>query len=314
MRDGRWAIRSAEIYRAMVRAAYPAIKARAPKSRVLVGGTAAMGSSTPGTGGVPPLAFLRAFACVDGSLQPLSDGPCAGFSRVPGDGWAHHPYSLRTTPDVDTRDTDKLPVAATARLAATLRALVAAGRIDPAMADVYLTEYGYETNPPDLGAPFSLADQGRLLAWAEYLAMREPAVRSWPQFQLYDRPDTAPRAGIREFGDWHSGLYFNDGRPKPAAATYGAPIFAACARGGRTAVVWGRWRGHAGTAVLERRMGGVWAAAQHGEGDAVTLRVAHRRGAAYRLRWTDGGGERLSAEVVPAAAGCRRVAKVARRR
>jgi hypothetical protein len=337
MRDGRWAVRSADIYRAMVRAAYPAIKAKAPGARVLIGGTASMGSSTPGVGGVPPLAFLRALACVDASLVPVTDGECAGFTRLPGDGWAHHPYSLRTTPDVDPKDRDKLPVAATARLAATLRALADAGRVDPSVADLYMTEYGYETNPPDTGAPFSLDQQGPLLAWAEYIATREPAVRSWPQFQLYDRPDEATRPGARPFGDWHSGLFFHDGTAKPAAALYAVPAFAGCVpgSGGKWVVVWGRRRGRAATGAVEARTGaGAWAPvatfdapaiAKAGRakarasvaapsGEALTRYVARRRGTAYRIRWTAQGDERISAAVKPAAAGCRRVAKAAARR
>lgn len=325
--DGAWSVRSAEIYREMVRAAYPAIKSGAPGSRVLIGGTASMGSSTPGLSGVPPLRFLRALACVDDALRPVTAGTCAGYEPLPGDGWSHHPYSLRTTPGVDTRDTDKAPVAATGRLAATLRALVAGKRLAPQVAEIWLTEYGYETNAPDPRAPFRLDEQGPLLAWAEYLGTKEPAVRSWPQFQLYDRPNGAPRPGSREFGDWQSGLYFSDGSPKPSAATYAMPVFASCLprRGGRWAVVWGRMRTltSAGTAevqVQDAKRG--WLALTSYDrparkppvgrmsvagvpGDAVTRYVKHRRGAGYRLRWTGPDGEHISAVARPDAARCR---------
>ena len=325
--DGRWVPKSAEIYRAMVRAAYPAIKSVAQGSRVLIGGTASMGSSTPGVSGVPPLRFLRALACVDDELRPVSTGGCEGYSELPGDGWAHHPYSLRTTPDVDTMDQDKLPVAATPRLTATLRALVDGGRLAPANADLYLTEYGYETNRPDPNAPFSLEQQADLLAWAEQIATRDPAVRSWPQFQLYDRPDVAPRDGMRAFGDWHSGLYFNDGTPKPAAGTYATPGHAACVGTGRRrwAEVWGRLRGRAsdGQATVEARVGaGEWRAVRsfsrpsrradgsvqvrQAAGGTVRRYVPHTAGTAYRLRWS---AERASAAVAPAGPACRSVSR-----
>lgn len=332
--DGTWVPRAADIYRKMVRLGYPAVKKAAPDSRVLIGGTASGGSSTPGRSGVPPLRFLRALACVDADLQPVTSGECAGFDRLPGDGWAHHPYSLRTTPDRDTLDRDKLPVAATKRLAATLRALVDGGRLAPAVADLYMTEYGYETSTPDPNAPFSLEDQGRLLAWAEYIATSEPSVRSWPQFQLYDRPDEAPRPGMRPFGDWHSGLYFNNGEPKPAAATYATPMHAACVprTAGRWALVWGRVRGHRGvaTATLEARSGtGNWESvasfprprgdagsramtASARDGDAVTRYVRHARGTEYRLRWSAEGKPRISAAGSPVAETCRRGAASAR--
>jgi hypothetical protein len=331
--DGVWVPRSAEIYREMVHAAYPVIKAAAPGARVLVGGTASMGSSTPNVAGVPPLRFLRALACVDERLRRVTSGSCAGYRPIEGDGWAHHPYSLRTTPDVDTRDPDKLPVAATRRLTSTLRALVASGRVAPGLADVYMTEYGYETNRPDPSAPFSLQEQAGLLAWAEFIATSDPAVRMWPQFQLYDRPSTPPRPGMREFGDWQSGLFFDDGTPKPAAATYATPAFASCTTRGRRqwTLVWGRMRRAAGesfASVESRDAAGRWrvvdsfdrpgsasiarASVTPDPGDSVVRYLPHRRGAVYRLRWIVPGGERLSDSLTVAPARCGRPASTGR--
>ena len=301
--DGRWSVRSAEIYREMVRLADPAIRRGAPTARVLVGGTAPSGSSTPGRGGVPPLRFLRELACVDRRLEPVVTGSCAGFVPIPGDGWAHHPYSLRTAPDVDSRNPDKAPVAATHRLAELLRELVRRGRLAPGVAELWMTEYGYETNAPDPEAPFTLAAQAGLLAWAEQIATSEPAVRSWPQFQLYDRPSAPPRPGARVFGDWHTGLYFNDGSPKPAAAVFATPVHVTCEAG--RAAVWGRFRSdsHATVEVETSRDGGSWrpvarAARRVPARSAVRRTMRHLSGTQYRLRWTTAAGERVS----PAAA------------
>jgi len=330
--DGRWVPRSPHIYRAMVRAAYPAIKRAAPGARVLIGGTASMGASRPGGFGVPPLRFLRELACVDERLAPVTTGACAAYEQLPGDGWAHHPYSLRTRPDADTIDPDKLPVAGTARLISTLRALVAAGRIAPAVADVYMTEYGYETNRPDPKAPFSLGEQPGLLAHAEFIGTADPAVRMWPQFQLYDRPSAPPRPGMREYGDWQSGLFFADGSPKPAAATFATPVHAECAPGAARpwVLVWGRLRnkGFQTSARVEvRGRAGRWRAVESADrpgaatrtahplasGEAVRLYVPYRRGARYRLRWTGSHGDRRSPDAGPSGASCRSAwARVAR--
>jgi hypothetical protein len=319
--DGRFVPQSPHLYRAMVRAAYPAIKRAAPGSRVLIGGTASMGSSTPGKSGVPPLLFLREFACVDKQLRPLRHGACAGFTQIPGDGWAHHPYSLRTLPDAMPKDTDKLPVAATGRLLSTLRKLVAAGRLAPDNATVYMTEYGYETSPPDPQAPFSPQQQGRLLAWAEYLATRDPGVVMWPQFQLRDRPGGPAGPQMRAFGDWQTGLLNADGSAKPAYAEYRTPAFAACRRSGnrRWIEVWGRVRGAAGSgsAEVQVRDGASVRAAAAGSGwqtvlsdalprrsgaraaqieavspgTAITRFIPWRRGLQVRLQWQSGGQE-----------------------
>jgi len=308
---------SPHLYRAMVRASYPAIKRGAPASRVLIGGTASMGSSTPGKSGVTPLLFLREFACVDVRLRPLRTKECENFEPVPGDGWAHHPYSLQTLPDVLPKDTDKLPVAATARLVGTLRRLADSGRVAPANKTVYMTEYGYETNPPDPQAPFSPHQQGRLLAWAEYLATRDGAVVMWPQFQLRDRPGGPAGPRMRPYGDWQTGLIYADGTPKPAFAEYGAPAFASCTRGHnrRWIAIWSRMRGVQAAANLQveirsraprgastsgawrpvasyprPRRGGIAATPTRvgNAGTATTRFIPWRPGLAVRTRWSDG--------------------------
>ncbi|MCW3065710.1 MAG: hypothetical protein JWN32_2882 [Solirubrobacterales bacterium] len=258
--DGRRVPRSPDIYRAMVRAAYPAIKAVAPTAKVLIGGTSSYGSSTPGRGGIPPLLFLRRLACVDDRLRPITTGDCANFKPLPGDGWSHHPYSLRTLPSATPRDRDDAPVANTPRLARLLRRLVAAGRVAPGVANLYMTEYGYETNPPDPKALFSPQEQPRLLAWAESIATRTPQVVMWPQFLLRDRPGDPAGPRMRPFGDWQTGLFYADGSQKPVVADFRTPTFARCVRTGRRRVVeiWGRVRGEdrRETATVESRLAG----------------------------------------------------------
>ena len=331
--DGRWIARSPQIYREMVRAAYPAIKSAAPASKVLIGGTAPYGSSRPGGHGVPPLRFLRELACVNRKLRPVETGTCAGFERLPGDGWAHHPYSLRMLPGQDTENPDKLPVAATARLTSTLKALVDRGRLAPENADVYMTEYGYETNGPDPEAMFSPEQQPSLLAHAEYLATRDPAVKSWPQFQLYDRPAGPIRPGLREYSDWQTGLFYADGSPKPAAATFATPIHSECVKGsgGRWVFVWGRLRqpGNAHAQLEVADEGGEWRRIDSNDrplpaartarrtevrassGEAVTRFVLHRPGARYRLRYAAGEDFRHSPATTPLTATCLPVARQA---
>jgi hypothetical protein len=314
---GGWYPRSAEIYRAMVQATYPAIKAVSPGAQVLIGGTAGTASRVPGVGSVPPLRFLRALACVNSRLRPIRTGGCANFQRIPGDGWAHHPYSTKTLPSRDASDPDNVPVAGLPRLASTLRTLVRRGRLAPAVANLYVTEYGYETSPPDPHAPFGPQRQGPLLAQAEYIATRLPAVRMWGQFMIRDLE------GDGFGGDWQSGLYFADGTPKPAAATFRTPSYAACVRRGRTklALVWGRVRGapSPSQATVEVSAGSAaWRAQASWSSPrlaararasatvalaadaALTRYVPWRSGAVYRIRWTGAdGSSQVGPPVVP---------------
>ena len=92
---------------------------------------------------------------------------------------------------------------------------------------VWLTEYGYQTDPPDpyLGWPWKT--QARFLAQAEWLAYRRPRVRSTAQFLLYD---DAPRRDYpaedpRHWGTFQTGLRTADGKKKTAYAGYQRPIF-----------------------------------------------------------------------------------------
>jgi len=233
-------------YRTMVAAAYPAIKRARPDATVLVGATAASASQDTGTDGVPPLAFVRALACVDSRLRTLRSPDCRGFQPVPGDGWAHHPYSLRTLPDaVDPGRPDDAQIGELPRLARLLGQLVARGRLAPGLANLWITEDGYETGPRSVRAPFGPYDQARFLTWSEFLAWQTPGVRSFAQFLLRDIiPATPAGAGAHEqAGEWRSGLERADGTAKPAATTFRIGLLAL--RAGGTLRLWGRLRGFA---------------------------------------------------------------------
>ena len=73
--------RSPHLYRDLVQRAYPAIKGVRPDASVLIGGTSFTGAySGRGTGGVPPLRFLRELACVGRRFKPLRRSGCGAFA------------------------------------------------------------------------------------------------------------------------------------------------------------------------------------------------------------------------------------------
>jgi hypothetical protein len=284
--------KSPHIYRKLVEVAYPAIKGIQPDSVVLVGGTSSTGARQPRNeqSGMQPLRFIRELACVDEQLRPKTTGDCADYRPLLGDGFSHHPYSLMHKPDfVDPRNPDNLPIGALDRLTTTLDKLVRMGRIDPKVRNVYLTEFGYETNPPDPIKPWNPEQQARFLNWSEYLAWSNPNVRAWPQFLLRDMGTVSAadaQRGKREFGDWQSGLFFHDGSAKPSATSFKLALFAECvpapqsrasrrsrrSRSGRRARrsqvqqvrIWGHIRPGAGyqqVAVAARQSNAPWAAA-----------------------------------------------------
>ncbi|MDX6667172.1 MAG: hypothetical protein QOK04_552 [Solirubrobacteraceae bacterium] len=218
---GRWAVDSARSYRELMYAAYPAIKRVAPRSLVLVGATFQAGTENPGSVASPvsPLRFLRELACVSKDLRPLRDGACRGFRPLPGDGWSHHPYSPAGSPDHADPDPDHVDIAGLGRLTGLLDQLHAEGRTVNPMG-VYVTEFGYETNPPDPTARVDPAAQARFLPEAERLATSNPDVRSFAQFLLRDGPVRPGRTPGQRWSDVQSGLMYADATAKPALTSF----------------------------------------------------------------------------------------------
>jgi hypothetical protein len=203
------------------------------------------------------------------------------------------------------------------RLSNLLEALYRRGRITSRL-PIYVTEYGYETNPPDISRGISLRKQARYHGLATFLAWKQPDIAMFAQFLLNDIP---PPEGVGANSmdasrDWHSGLYFYDGRAKPAVQAFKMPFWAeARSLAGRDYVLlFGQVRPGDGAkrADIEiRGADGVWRPVQTVETRATTdsscggsqttefitdpegfyLRLAPYVGpAAYRARWIKGDG------------------------
>jgi len=295
---------SPAVYREMVRAAYPAVKAARPNLTVVIGNTSSRGG-LGGHGPVAPLRFLRELACVDANLHPIHRGSCAHFTPVPGDGWAHHPYSLTAPPDLSSSGirSDDIYLGNLPRLARTLNRLVAAHRLTAGMRSIYLTEFGYETTPLRRRRNVSEARQAAYLTWGEYLASLVPSVRMFSQFLLRDQ---APSATVqsdspqRPHGQFYTGLERADGRPKLAFRSFRAGLFAQ--RTGTTSVLlFGRLRlgseprrvlvqssrdGRRWTTRASARRGGRATRAFMASGDGSFVRYSrYRPGVRYRLEF-----------------------------
>ena len=181
---------SADWYRQLVEAAYPAIKAVSPAATVLIGNTSNSGVDVPaGPSGVAPLAFIRRLACVDAQLQPVRDGACANFRTVPADGYAHHPYERNTLPWVPSgpRQSGWAQMGdLTAAPGATGRAGGPKRRLAPGAENLWLTEQGYGSNAELPGVRWTEPEQAQLNAASEYLAWRDGQTASFSQFLLRD--------------------------------------------------------------------------------------------------------------------------------
>jgi len=326
-KDGRGGFRPASphTYRAMHEAAYDALKKASPANRVLLGGTASTGSHRPGRGGVPPLKFARALACVDDALRPLRVPECKHFKPLRADGWSHHPYSRYVPPDTPPSDPDNAQIADVGRLGALLDTLHQQGRITTHL-DLYQTEFAYESSEDDPYQRFTREQQARFIGWSTFLAYRDPSTVMFSQFLLrdIDPRQSGRRPGTRGYyRDFQSGLLTAEGNAKPAAQAFRLPFWAQTVGEGpqRAVLLFGEVRpGGTGSHVVrvERQdpATGAWAPVVasgeqtcEGEGDFLTdssgvfLRFAPFAGpGTYRFSWRHRDGRREHSVAVGVAA------------
>lgn len=217
---------SPHVFRPMHEQAYAAIKAVDPNAKVLLGGLASRGGRR-GHGGVAPMTFLRTLACVTTDLRPLDVPECEHAGTLHADGLALHPYSLLVDPGTPANSEENIFLADLPRVSALLEALRGQGRIDQQW-PIHVTEYGYESRPPDPEARYTPALQARNLGWATYLALNDPNVREFAQFLLRDGIPTRGSGSTRD-GEHHNGfqtgLQFHNGESKPATQAFKLPLF-----------------------------------------------------------------------------------------
>jgi len=307
LRRGRWVEASPSIYRGMVDAAWTALQDTGHGSdTILIGETAPKGVSVRGTTRqISPGRFIKRLYCLDDHLQlldgagatergcPAASSPADFRAAHPGlfaaSGYAHHPYELIFPPNRKPRHSDWYTMANLRSLSSLLRRVRARFGFGGGTR-LYLTEFGYQTDPPDpLGV--TPRQQARYLNHAEYLAYRNRGVRTLSQFLLYD--DVAPTSAT-----FQTGLNYHDGAAKPARAAYAFPLFlpAPRIRHGRRLHVWGLLRaapnGQAqpvdvlfrprGSHGRFRRIARLRSQAARGYVDG---RVRVRRSGSIRLRW-----------------------------
>jgi hypothetical protein len=286
---------SPHVYRALVRASYPAIKAADPSAKVLIGALAPRGGRpTRRNGAMRPLTFIRALGCVDKDYRRIRNGPCSGFRAASADGFAYHPHGVLRAPDEPNPNRDEAAIADLPRLELTLDDTTAAGGLRPASSvrlPLYLTEFSYQTRPPDPYSGVSPSAQARWLQHSAYLAWRDPRVKSMIWYEWRDEPVLSRGLGPKAYSGWQSGLFFADGRAKPARYVFPNPFWVDVKRGAGSARLWGQVRpGGAHTVTILRRSssGLPWASIATVHTDAngfFTKRVRVSGTAQYRYRY-----------------------------
>jgi len=287
---------------------------------ILIGELAPRGTRRLTSGPMTPLLFLRELYCVDRRLRPFRGGAArargcpsgaAGRARFRSQhpalfdapGFAHHPYALEVAPSSVDLIRDQVTIASLGRLTRTLDRLqrrYGSRRRMP----VWLTEYGYQTNPPDptiVGQRWS--SQAAYINEADHIAYRNRRVRSVAQFLLVDdQPNRdVPRSNIRYWGStFQSGLVTIAGRRKPSFRSYQRPVDASPkrVRRGRTVRVFGQLRPAANGSLVRaslqfrrtgsRRWRTLRRVSSRSARNYVRPRVRVRSSGGFRFVWREG--------------------------
>ncbi len=171
--------------------------------KVACGATAPRGNNSPTSSrpSIGPIPFLKAVRK-------------AGLKRF--DAWAHHPYpsSPRETPTSKPKtNRGKRGLIAPPVILGNINDLVKEVTRLYGRKRIWLTEYGYQTSPPDRRFGVSYAKQASYLRQAVRIARKHPRIDMMLWFLLRDE---AKLAG------WQSGLVTTKMKKKPAFAVFRA--------------------------------------------------------------------------------------------
>jgi hypothetical protein len=295
-------LEAARMYRTLAYEGIAALRSNGhARDMILLGETAPLGRrfGTAAKLNIPPAAFWRAVLCIDrrgkrlgGRARKLQGCP-KRFKQLKVTGAAHHPY---------TRGGAGSPTSLVARDDVTLGSL---GRLTqvidrarhwrrvPSRLPIYLTEYGFQTNPPDRYSGVSPSLAAVWLNQSDWIAFNNRRVQAVAQYELRDE---------RSLAAFQTGLRFKDGRAKPGLAAYRMPLWVQRSRSGRS-TIWGQLRaggrGDRVDVLMQPRRGRAWrkfktvrVSNSRGYFRVVTRRNAYR----WRLRW----GKQYSRAALPA--------------
>jgi hypothetical protein len=191
---GKWVVQSAIDYAHICEAVYAGVHAaRVAGDKVACGLTAPRGNNNPAEprASISPLAFLKAVHA-------------AGLKQF--DAWAHHPYYISPAETPTSK-----PNGSTAITLGNIQTLIDQVTKYYGPKPIWITEYGWQTKPPDPYIGVSWSKQAAYLTEAFAIARKNPRIQLMLWFLLRDEPNIA---------GWQSGLETVSGQKKPSYAAF----------------------------------------------------------------------------------------------
>jgi Glycosyl hydrolase catalytic core len=193
---GRWFPQSAYSYVRICNAIYKGVHGvQHAGAKVACGGTDPFGNNSPRSkrASISPLVFLRMVK---------------KYGLRTFDAWAHHPYASRPTqsPTAKPKGKNTVILGNFGDLTKELTRLYGKKRI-------WITEYGYQTRPPDKTFGVAWKTQAKYLAQAYSIVRKNPRVDMMIWFLIKDESRLA---------GWQSGFFTAAGKRKPAYTAFRA--------------------------------------------------------------------------------------------
>jgi hypothetical protein len=272
------------IYRNMVDAAIPKIRAANRNAKIFIGETAPVGRAPKAMG---PKEFFRKWMCLNKRLKRTSGSGCGNFKKIDADGYAHHPYGP-TARVPKTRDV--INMLAIRQLGTYLDKAAAAGRIPRAL-PIYSTEFGLQSNPPDRLVSTTPVRQAALINEKEEYSYRYGRLKSYSQYLMFDDPPRKGSLSVKWSG-FQTGLRFTSGKKKPAYSSFKLPIVVKKRR--RGVVIWGLVRPGTGKRSVQlQRKGGGNSGPRIKTNSKGYFTVKRKESGRYRFRAYDSAGKLL---------------------
>jgi hypothetical protein len=241
-----------------------------------------------------PLPFLRQMGCVDSRYHSIRSGSCRHFKAASGDSFGYHPHPKKLAPDAANRNADDAQFGDLKRLFSALDKLSRKRRIKAPghTFKIRLTEFGYETNPPDRSNGVSQSLQNRYLQQASYIAWKTRRISSLNFYGWQDEPVRNLGRGANRYGNYQTGLKTVSNKAKPALTTFAAPFVIDLPNRRRTGLFWGQVRPastHKVTILVRSRGSKTWrklvTVSTRSDG-TWSRRMKVSSTAAYRYSWT----------------------------
>jgi Cellulase (glycosyl hydrolase family 5) len=202
-----------DIYRRLLNSFYEGVHEVQRNAVVVSGGTAPYGDP-PGGRRTRPLLFLRKLLCLR-SRTRLKPTKCPEKAKL--DALAHHPINTAGGPYQRSRHRDSVTTSDIKYLVRTLRKAERTHRLRPrGHRPVWLTEFWWQTNPPDVCAGIPVRKHARWISRALRAFKRQGASVAI-NFLIRDEPYLQKSCGGPTF---QTGAFFANGKRKPAFRSF----------------------------------------------------------------------------------------------